>query len=245
MKDLHILCSCEVTLIAFLQHYKLIKSEVNCEVCFNPCNIYLLQGELFFRCRRRSEGRPCSFARSVKEHTWFENCKLTFEQIFEFFFSFIANLAVNQTSFLFNISNTTIVDYFNFCREICVEFCLRQTEAIGGPGTIVEIDESKFGKRKYNRGKRVEGQWVFGGVQRDSNDCFFVPVASRDSETLVSIIKTYIKPGTTIISDYWKAYDCLTKEGYEYLTVNHSVCFKDPHIAAHTNTIESLWSAVK
>ena len=158
------------------------------------------------------------------------------------FFSFIANLAVNQTSFLFNISNTTIVDYFNFCREICVEFCLRQTEA---NGTIVEIDESKFGKRKYNRGKRVEGQWVFGGVQRDSNDCFFVPVASRDSETLVSIIKTYIKPGTTIISDCWKAYDCLTKEGYEHLTVNHSVCFKDPHTAAHTNTIESLWSAVK
>ncbi|KAI9103766.1 hypothetical protein DFS34DRAFT_590183 [Phlyctochytrium arcticum] len=37
---------------------------------------------------------------------------------------------------------------------------------IGGPGTIVGIDESKFGKRKYNKGRRVEGQWVFGGIQR-------------------------------------------------------------------------------
>jgi hypothetical protein len=34
---------------------------------------------------------------------------------------------------------------------------------IGGENEIVEIDEIKFGKRKFHRGKRVEGVWVFGG----------------------------------------------------------------------------------
>lgn len=37
---------------------------------------------------------------------------------------------------------------------------------IGGEGIVVEIDESKFGKRKYNRGHRVDDVWILGGVER-------------------------------------------------------------------------------
>ena len=41
-----------------------------------------------------------------------------------------------------------------------------EKQKIGGPGIIVEMDESKFGHRKYNRGHRVESPWVVGGVER-------------------------------------------------------------------------------
>ena len=54
-------------------------------------------------------------------------------------------------------SNSTIVDYYNFAREVCVCVLEKDSEQIGGPGKIVEIDESKFGKRKYHRGRRVDG----------------------------------------------------------------------------------------
>ena len=31
---------------------------------------------------------------------------------------------------------------------------------IGGPGTFLEIDECKIGRRKYERGRIAEGQWI-------------------------------------------------------------------------------------
>ena len=52
-------------------------------------------------------------------------------------------------------------------------------------------------------------------------------------------------PEITIISDFWKAYDGLSKEGFNHLKVTHPVNFVDPDSGAHTNTIESTWRALK
>ena len=81
-----------------------------------------------------------------------------------------------------------------------------QSQAIGGNGIEVEIDESKFGKRKYHRGHRVEVQWVFGRREKyDKSKIFMVPVPNRKAATLEAIIKQWIKPGTIIHSDCWKS----------------------------------------
>lgn len=74
---------------------------------------------------------------------------------------------------------------------------------------------------------------------------FFILVPSRNAETLLQMIKDRVEARTTIISDCWKAYNCLTKEGFHHLTVNHSLNFVDPVIAAHTNTIERKWQEPK
>ena len=72
-----------------------------------------------------------------------------------------------------------------------------------------------------------------------------VPVADRTSATLLDVIHQYIENGSTIVSDCWKAYDCLEKEGYKHLKVNHSVNFVYPDTGAHTNRIERYWRDVK
>ena len=116
---------------------------------------------------------------------------------------------------------------------------------IGGRGLTVEIDKSKFGRRKYNRGRVIEGQWIFGGICRETKEFFVVPVDKRDSTTLIPIILARIKQGTTIISDCWKSYNILSQLDYEHLTVNHSINFVDPETYAHTQNVENLWWQIK
>ncbi|KAJ4427107.1 hypothetical protein ANN_24722 [Periplaneta americana] len=130
--------------------------------------------------------------------------------------------------------------------EVCVEVLSRQPQTqIGGPGHTVEIDESKFGKRKYNQGKRVEGQWVFGGIDCDTKECFLATVEDRTQDTLLGVLNENVLLGTTIYSDCWKAYKSLSDEGYIHMTVNQLETFKDPETGAHTNIVESMWRCVK
>ena len=113
------------------------------------------------------------------------------------------------------------------------------------PGTIVEIDESKVGKRKYHRGRQVDGAWIFGGIERGNPQrCFLERVPDRTAATLIPLVKKYIKPGTKILSDCWRPYDQLEKEGFAHESVNHSIEFVS-ETGVHTQTIESTWRAVK
>jgi len=73
---------------------------------------------------------------------------------------------------------------------------------------------------------------------------FFVTVDDRSVNKLIPIIKDWIKPGTTVHSDCWKAYSSLQAECYIHNTVNNSIqIITDSGI--HTNTIESCWNSLK
>jgi hypothetical protein len=112
-----------------------------------------------------------------------------------------------------------------FCRETLLVYLLGCAEKIGSPNKTVEIDESKFGRRKYNRGHPVKGQWVFGLVERESGRSFLVPVPGRTAYTLTSENRAWIEPGTTLISDCGVAYQEIGSNGYTHRTVNHSISF--------------------
>lgn len=140
---------------------------------------------------------------------------------------------------------STMVDWTQFFRDVCFDYFLQNPVQIGGPGTIVEIDESLFARRKYNRGRWVVQKWVFGGWDRDAKVGFLVYVQNRSANTLIPIIQQYILPGTTIYSDCWPAYNQLNELGYDHRVVNHSRNFVDPQTGVCTNGIEGMWSRAK
>ena len=112
----------------------------------------------------------------------------------------------------------TRVDYFNFFPGVC-SHKLVSTPALfqfGGPGRTVQIDESVMVKRKYNRGRRVREQWVFGIYDPLMSTGYIEFVDRRDRETLLPIIQRYVLPGTTVVTDGWAAYRGLNQLGYTH-----------------------------
>ena len=200
-----------------------------------------------WRCSRRK----CNGMASMRQNSWFSGSRLSIEKVLALTYAwahkFTTTQAVHETSLDDESTSTeTVIDWYNYCREVCADRIMNHHAGqIGGPGMTVEIDESKFGKTKFNRGRYIEGQWVFGGICRQTKACFLVPVGQRDKDTLLSIIRAHILPGTCVMSDMWKAYDCLKDEGYTHVTVNHSLNFVDPDTGAHTQRIENTWWGVK
>ena len=80
-------------------------------------------------------------------------------------------LEINATS--------TCVNWSSYCREVCLSAFIKSPCKIGGGSKTVEIDESKFGRRKFYRGHKVDGCWVFGGIERESEKVFMEVVEKR------------------------------------------------------------------
>lgn len=135
-------------------------------------------------------------------------------------------------------------------RTKCVEEVenMKDSLVFGGEVEIVsnvEIDESSFGKkRKNNKGKRHEKQWVFGITERKTNKVFFEVVSDRKKTTLLPIIRKYVSTSAVIHHDDWPSYRKLCDYGYKHMVVNHTKGFKSKE-GACTNTIEGIWGVVK
>jgi hypothetical protein len=56
-------------------------------------------------------------------------------------------------------SSKTVQAFEGFCRQLVSADLQEEDTIVGGDGIIVEIDECKLGKRKYNRGHMVDGVW--------------------------------------------------------------------------------------
>ncbi|XP_050339519.1 uncharacterized protein LOC126765890, partial [Bactrocera neohumeralis] len=243
--------------ISFAKEQELILKGKICRTHKVPMTLSLYKSSTVgvFRCRKGVCRNRTALARS--SDTWFDNLKIPLPQVFYLMYACVSHWShaeVRKNSFIREpvISSATICDWYNYCREAVVLYQVDHQVAvgkIGGPGKTVEIDESKFKKRKYNKGRRVEGHWVLGMVEHGSDDLRLevCPGNVRSAEVLIPLIEKHVAKGSVICTDCWKAYDCLASHGYEHRRVNHSDP-DNPFVAedgTHTQRIESQWCVIK
>jgi len=215
-----------------------------------------------FRCQKAvyvGRARPHDVEISLARGTWFDKSKLPMELVlsltymmahgesYEHIIREARTLDVDDPQ---HLSSETVADWYMYFREAVLESILdrfRTRGPIGGPGATVEIDEAKIGHRKYNRGRVVDGHWILGMIDRQTGEVRveILPNNDRSAQAMLPLIQQHVLPGTTIMTDEWRAYHGLPAAGFGHLTVNHSLHFVDPQTGAHTQNIESTWRHMK
>ncbi|KFM76295.1 hypothetical protein X975_13952, partial [Stegodyphus mimosarum] len=118
-----------------------------------------------WRCRKQGKVNMHDICRSIRKGLWFSHSHFSICDILRIttcWFLKMRNECVIQEV---KVHQHAVVDWFMFCRELCMMTVINDSVMIGGKGMIVEVGESKFGKMKYGR--------VTRGIVRGTNRCFF------------------------------------------------------------------------
>jgi transposase-like protein len=132
---------------------------------------------------------------------------------------------------------------------------------------IAEVDETYVGgkPRKYNnkdgkpiqkkqknkRGRGTKKTPLVGVKERDTGQVYVKVMLPNEKgekltgKQLVEVINAKCIEGITIMTDEFKGYNRLEKEGYVHYKVNHKLGQFSAGDGIHTNGIENFWSIFK
>jgi len=230
-----------------------------------------MNNQLFgFKASRTDLTKPMTFM-AFCDKLGRPNTKVTPREIIFLLYAVARNWKYEDMKFYsyseFSFGQATLVDWAHYVRRV-ININRRYRPKIGGPGVVVQIDESLFrGRRKNmtgrlllgdrgrdarrrNYGNRVDGPWIVGMIDSNKNVRLFF-VRDRSANTLLHLIRSVVLPGSIIHTDGWGGYYRVGQgewpdgeAAYGHQIVNHSVEFVSAE-GAHTQAIERVWTDIK
>ena len=141
----------EASARTFLQTRGVLKSSMTCS-CSSPMNLVSCSSSKsadlnIWKCP------SCRKSKNIRTDSVLSGAKLSFKTFLTLIFYFsirgISNVQIAQLS---GISENAVGDWRTILSNVIATWFLQNSQPLGGPGVIVEIDEAKFGKRKFNKG---------------------------------------------------------------------------------------------
>ncbi|KFM64761.1 hypothetical protein X975_20126, partial [Stegodyphus mimosarum] len=149
----------------------LITNKYKCPKCNKPMKLYERKNTTDgFEWRCRLGGH--NVKRSIRKGSWFAESRLSIIRVLLVSYYWVHKVSNSFIEHELSMSSETVTDWKRFCRELCMEFCDSKMNQVGGDGIIVEICGNKLEKRKYNKRKIADGEWIFGGIEKGSNKYF-------------------------------------------------------------------------
>ena len=254
----------DINCLQFFIDQHLIRGPPTCTVCNRTMVLSQKNGYLnsyIWRCRYRGAINPHDKEVGIYKGSKFEHCHLTARQLLVIIYEWSFELLVTTTAKKAGVSKERVLIWYRKFRNICSEYLYSNIGILGGVDELIQIDESKFMKLKYNRGNPSEVVrakfWAFGIIDVRTKKCVIRVVRNRKRDTLFPIITQFVLAGSKIWSDEFSVYtggpnyppslpSPLSLLGpYTHQIVNHSINYKDPVTGVHTNNIEATWGAAK
>ena len=218
----------------------------------------------------------CNNKQSDTKGTIMEKRKMSADQVLCFMQEFCQkHFTAEAAADKCKISDTTAYKLKNHLEDICAATIAKQPKQIGGPGVVVEIDETITARKKKSVNPRIgktpalSTTWCVGAVERYGSGAFIrellvetpqedgsviIEPERRTKEVLMSKVLEYIRPGSIIMRDKWRSYDSVEEYPrtvhhrfkYKSYAVNHSVEYvSKDNPWVHTQNIERYWLDVK
>uniref|UniRef100_A0A0K2TUX6 Putative LOC101846883 [Aplysia californica] n=1 Tax=Lepeophtheirus salmonis TaxID=72036 RepID=A0A0K2TUX6_LEPSM len=233
----------EETSVTLLRRYDLLRSNPpNCEVCQGDMTEVKYRKTRIWRCTKHKTVR-----KTLRHGSFFERSKLDLSQLLLLLHLWVFETSIKDCATLTKIDKNTIIEWYRSIRQVCSDPIITSSYKIGGPGKIVQIDESLFGKTENNAPIQ---KCVFGGYCPENDEGFLSHIPDRSSEAILSTIQNMILPGSIIHSydrETYRGIEELPMEPpYEHFVVNDDEDFVNPFPAwIHTTDVKCFLKNVK
>ena len=140
--------------------------------------------------------------RSIFRNSFVQGSKLPKNEVMHCLWLWLNKVASTTTASMLAWDENTASIWHKFFRQMVAQMLehdkddnmLGRCDEHGEP-IIVEVDETKMGKRKYNKGRRVNASWVIGMVERTKQRrTAWAVVQKRDASVCTAAIRKFIKP---------------------------------------------------
>ena len=146
----------EDDVILYFQSKNILIKYSNCSICERSMTYY--PNMRAFRCNKIFNRKYCNTQTSIAIGTIFSCMKISYIQAIFLVYEFSIKTPINQVAFEYQMSEKTVMKWYNKLIIIVSDYMKRSTTKIGGRNCIVEIDECKLVANKYHKGRLLKSQ---------------------------------------------------------------------------------------
>lgn len=102
---------------------------------------------------------------------------------------------------MLQISENTVVEWFQYFQEVCAFIIINYTEAIGGPGHVIDLCEYQLQTKEESH-----DLWILTGIDRHRGNNFAIHVEDLNCNNIWPVLKNYILPGSIVVTPRFKEF---------------------------------------